>query len=178
MNHADHVRLLEKGVPAIGGRWADFGSGDGAFTLALADLLGPAGEIHSIDRDSRALARQKRRLAERFPETRLLTYVADFRQPLDLPSLDGLVVANALHFLAEKEPAVRSLSGYLRPDGRFIVVEYDTDSGNHWVPYPFSYRRWTELAASSGLGHTELLARAPSSFLGAFYAAVSLKGPG
>ena len=46
MNHEDHVRLLRKGIVEPGGVWADFGSGAGAFTLALADLLGT--EVLSI----------------------------------------------------------------------------------------------------------------------------------
>ncbi|MGD8807162.1 MAG: methyltransferase domain-containing protein [Chloroflexota bacterium] len=175
MNHEDHVRLLKKGIPAAGGVWADFGSGDGAFTLALADLLGPSAEIHSIDANAKALARQRRSLARIFPETNLTTYQADFSQPLELPELDGLVAANALHFLPDKEPVVRTLAGYLRPGGRFLVVEYDTDRGNRWVPYPFSYDSWLTIAGRCDLHQTELLARAPSSFLGRFYSAASFK---
>jgi precorrin-6B methylase 2 len=38
-----------------GGTWADLGSGGGAFTLALADLIGPQGVIYSMDRDRYAL---------------------------------------------------------------------------------------------------------------------------
>ena len=44
MEHPDHVALLRPGVPP-GGAWADIGAGEGAFTLALADLLGPGGSI-------------------------------------------------------------------------------------------------------------------------------------
>ncbi|TMD25838.1 MAG: class I SAM-dependent methyltransferase, partial [Chloroflexi bacterium] len=51
MNHEDHVRLLRKGIVEPGGVWADFGSGAGAFTLALADLLGTEGSIYSVDKD-------------------------------------------------------------------------------------------------------------------------------
>ena len=39
MNHDDHVRLIREGVLGGGIAWADLGSGSGAFTLALADLL-------------------------------------------------------------------------------------------------------------------------------------------
>ena len=51
MEHSDHVNLLRRGIPQTGGVWADFGSGTGAFTLALAELIQPIGMIISIDRD-------------------------------------------------------------------------------------------------------------------------------
>ena len=54
MDHRDHVNLLQAGIPAPGGVWADLGSGTGAFTLALADLIGPTGTIYSADQDAGA----------------------------------------------------------------------------------------------------------------------------
>ena len=54
MDHADHVRLLREGVTR-GGTWADLGAGTGAFTLALAELVGPSGEVIAVDRDRGAL---------------------------------------------------------------------------------------------------------------------------
>ena len=40
---------------------------------------------------------------------------------------------------------------YLKPEGRLIVVEYDTDSGNRWVPYPLSYAAFREIGTSRRL---------------------------
>ena len=51
MDHADHVALIRAAVTETGGTWADIGAGEGAFTLALADLLGPGGRIVAVDRD-------------------------------------------------------------------------------------------------------------------------------
>ncbi|MHB8645008.1 MAG: class I SAM-dependent methyltransferase [Thermomicrobiales bacterium] len=177
MNHTDHVALLRAGVGDRTGEehavWADLGSGGGAFTLALAELLGSGGVIHSVDRDRGALKEQERVMHARFPATQVQYHTADFTQPLDLPALDGIVIANALHFVPEKMAVVRQLRALLRPGGRLILVEYDTDRGNRWVPYPLSYSAWAALARSAGFTTTRLLATVPSRFLGAIYSAAS-----
>jgi hypothetical protein len=98
VDHADHVALLRPAV-AAGGTWADIGAGEGAFTLALADLLGAG--------------------------------------------------------------------------GRFVVVEYDTDRANPWVPNPFSYPAWERLATAAGLVETRRIGRVPSRFLDGIYSAES-----
>lgn len=174
MNHTDHVSLLRGGVPAPGGAWADFGSGTGAFTLALADLLGSTGAIYSVDKDASALAAQKQAMRRSFPSTAIHYLAADFTHPLSLPPLDGVVMANSLHFHRAKEPIVQLVRSYLKPGGRFILVEYDTDNGNHWVPFPLSYETWRRLASSCDMVDTRLLAAVPSRFLGRIYSALSL----
>src|SRR4249920_3236737 len=98
MDHRDHVGLLRAAVEP-GGTWADIGAGEGAFTLALADLLGTSGRIVAVDRDRRALERNAEAVKARFPALAIETLVADFQRPLTLPTLDGLVAANSLHFV-------------------------------------------------------------------------------
>jgi precorrin-6B methylase 2 len=173
MNHDDHVALLRGGVEATGGVWADFGSGTGAFTLALADLIGPAGVIYSIEQDRSALAQQAQALRERFPNVIVHDLLADFTRPIDLPALDGLVMANSLHFHRHHEPIVQRLKSYLRSQGRFILVEYNIEQGNSAVPHPVSYRMWEELAQRCGFTHTRLLKTRPSRFLKEIYSAAS-----
>ena len=174
MDHQDHVYLLENGVPeSDAGVWADFGSGRGAFTLALAELLGPDVVIYAVDKDRQALRQLERRMNSHFPNVTLHLHPDDFTHPLDLPTLDGIVMANALHFVQEKAPVVRQLRGYLKPEGRLLLVEYNTDRGNHWVPHPLSYPNWTALAKQCGFIHTQKLAFRPSRFLGEIYSALS-----
>lgn len=174
MDHRDHVRLLRDGIGSGQGVWADIGAGWGAFTLALADLLDVDARIIAVDRDAGALEALRRAMQARFPQRALEVMRADFTQPMALPSLDGIVMANALHFVRDKLPVLVRLRAYLRPGGRLIVVEYDTDRGNRWVPYPLTYPAWAALAERAGFAETHLLARAPSSFLGGFYAALAL----
>jgi ubiquinone/menaquinone biosynthesis C-methylase UbiE len=175
MNHADHVRLLRDGIHVPDGAWADLGSGHGAFTLALAELLGAQGRIYSVDLSVPALQAQQRAMRERFPHVMVDYRVADFTHRLDLPLLDGVIMANALHFVREKEPVLRLIQSYLKEDGRLVLVEYNTDRGNHWVPYPLSYPAWERVAQASGFVRTRLLYNVPSSFLGQFYSACSEK---
>jgi SAM-dependent methyltransferase len=179
VDHADHIGLLRDGVgDALGGTWADIGAGAGAFTLALADLLGRGATILAVDRDAGALRDAARAVAGRFPATHLETVVGDLERPLVLPPLDGLVAANSLHFIPRERQvaAVRHLATHLRSGGRFIVVEYDSDHGNPWVPHPFSVETWGRLAVEAGLTTPWVIGRVPSRFLGSIYAAVSELG--
>jgi ubiquinone/menaquinone biosynthesis C-methylase UbiE len=174
MDHADHVRLIRDGVPGGGLAWADLGSGEGAFTLALADLLGPDGFIHTIDRDRGAMQVQLQRLRERFPDVTVEPIVSDFTMLIALPPLDGIVMANSLHFVRDKRPVLDLVRGYLRPGGRLVLVEYGADRGNPWVPFPLSFNTWSKLSASAGFRETRQLATVPSRFLGSIYSALSI----
>jgi ubiquinone/menaquinone biosynthesis C-methylase UbiE len=175
VDHADHVRLIRDGVLGGGPIWADLGSGEGAFTLALADLLGPSGAIHSVDRDRGALEVQVQRLQRRFPDVPVAPVVADFTTPIELPELDGIVMANSLHFVRDKGPVLELVRGYLRPGGRLVLVEYGADHGNPYVPYPLSLATWARVAAAAGFRETRQLASVPSRFLGSIYSALSLR---
>ncbi len=175
MKHDDHVALLRDGISQPGGIWADFGSGSGAFTLALADLLGPGAEIYSLDLDRRALERQRAEMRQRYPKTNLNVIVADFTHAHELPPLDGIVMANSLHYQRDKDDVLALVFDYLKPGGRLILVEYNADRGNHWVPYPLSYPTWEALADRNGFVGTRLLAARPSRFLGEIYSSVTFR---
>jgi hypothetical protein len=56
-----------------------------------------------------------------------------------------------------------------------VLVEYDADAGNRWVPHPVSAQRWLALASQAGLSDTRIIGRVPSRFLDSIYAAVSLR---
>jgi SAM-dependent methyltransferase len=170
VKHADLVALIEDGVTERRGRWADLGSGEGAFTLALADLLGAGSHITAVDRDGGALRHVE---GDRFPGVEIETRVGDFTRALALSNLDGILMANSLHFVKDNALVLESVRKMLRPGGTLIVVEYGTDRGNPWVPHPFSYERWENMAAQAGFVKTRLLRTIPSRHLGSMYSAAS-----
>jgi ubiquinone/menaquinone biosynthesis C-methylase UbiE len=181
MDHRDHVNLLRSGISQPGGTWADFGSGGGAFTLALRELVGPDAEIFSIDQDAGRLREQERAFQQRFPQSQFPTshihfIRADFTRALELPPLDGLVMANALHYFKDKEKLLKHVRGFLKADGVLLVVEYNVDVGNPWVPHPLSFETFQKLAPRAGFSAPRLLATAPSRFLSEFFAAAARNG--
>ena len=82
-------------------------------------------------------------------------------------------MANSLHYVRDKQPVLESVRAMLKPGGRLIIVEYGTDRGNPWVPYPFTYTQWEKIAERAGFQNTRLLSTVPSRWLGTMYSAVS-----
>jgi ubiquinone/menaquinone biosynthesis C-methylase UbiE len=156
-----------------GETWLELGSGTGAFTLALAAVLGAGGTIHSIDSDRAALAMQARAVRSAVAPVRLDQRAADFTRPLGYGGMDGVLMANALHFVKDKASVLALVRSYLKPGGKFVLVEYDADRGNLWVPHPIGYTTWLAIAPTLGFSGARLLGRVPSRFLNAIYSSVS-----
>jgi len=171
MDHADHVALIREGVEGAGPRWLELGAGEGAFTLALADVLGAGGEIVALDRDRRALETARERVAAAFQATSLRVEVGDFMHALPPGPFGGVLAANSLHFVRDRRAVLAAIRHVLAPGGRLVVVEYDADRGNPWVPHPFSFETWRREAKGAGFDDPRLIHRVPSRFLGAIYAA-------
>jgi trans-aconitate methyltransferase len=166
MTHAEMVALLRDGVAVPGGTWADLGAGSGNFTRALRQLVGPQAVIYAVDRDAAALQGQ----------TDALVVRADFTQPLDLPPLDGILMANALHWIRQPAPLLVRLANRLRPAGSLLLVEYAVDAPRSYVPFPVPYARFETLAQAAGFTAVRQVGarRSPSSGI-TMYAAVAQK---
>lgn len=165
--------MIEKAVQPGSYAWADFGSGDGAFTLALRDLGGPEIEIFSVDTDRGRLSRQRTLFEQVYPDSRITFLKADFTEPLKLPPLDGILMANSLHYVDKQPDFLQRIRAYLKPAGKLLIIEYDTDTGNAYVPYPLSQKSLRLLAEHAGFTPPELLATTPSRYWGTMYAVLA-----
>jgi SAM-dependent methyltransferase len=197
MKHKDHINLLRPANLPSGGTWADFGAGTGAFTFALREIVGPDAFIYAVDRTRRDLEELRDDYHKRFGDiANLHLVVGDFSLPLDLPVLDGAIMANSLHYFKDADHPHKSGTGpddamsrlgehmhdkmellyyfrsFIKPGGTFLLVEYNVDSGNPWVPYPLSFSTWQKLAPQAGFSEPRLLTTHPSNFLREFYSAV------
>jgi SAM-dependent methyltransferase len=154
--------------------WADLGCGDGTFTLALADILASGSTIHAMDLDASAL----RRIPAAHKGVRIVTHRGDFTGVAwPFADLDGILMANSLHYISDQSAFIRSCERHMKPPHRFLIVEYDTTAANPWVPYPVSQIRLRALFEGAGYSSIRVLRSRPSVFRRApLYAAAIVGG--
>lgn len=141
--------------------WADLGCGTGTFTRALAECLAAGSTIHAMDRDASAL----RKIPSAHKGVRVKTHLGDFMgQPWPFADLDGILMANSLHYVENQPAFIRSCGAQMAPPGRFLIVEYDTNSANVWVPYPIGRARLTATFSAAGYSSIKVLHSRPSVF--------------
>lgn len=174
MKHEDAVELIADAVTGRDGTWADLGAGSGTFTRALAALLPAESRIYAIDRDPDAVAALSAWASAHATNVSALT--ADLTRALDLAALvgaplDGILLANALHFMRDSGNVLSRLVESLRPGGRVVLIEYDRRESSRWVPYPIPISALAALAAAAGLSSFTVVASRPSMYQGVLYAA-------
>ena len=131
------IALIKNGVEQNNQRqvWADLGAGKGAFTHALSTLLIEKSKIYAVDKDKQFLDQ-----ISLDPSVELVKLEQDFTERIYFDELlNGIIMANAMHFVEDKSSLIKSLRKNLLPEGRLIIVEYDIIQGNSWVPFPISF---------------------------------------
>jgi SAM-dependent methyltransferase len=132
--------------------WADLGCGSGTFTAALAHFLMKESIIHAVDRQLPASLHIDAPDGVRINGVQL-----DFvKEPLPFVQLDGIVMANALHYVKDKSAFIAKIQQALRPEGLLLIVEYNTDKPvPTWVPYPLSFSSLEKLFQQHGYRYIE-----------------------
>ncbi|HEY8893318.1 MAG TPA: class I SAM-dependent methyltransferase [Niastella sp.] len=145
MQLPEAISLIQKGIvpQSPPQTWADLGAGRGLFSDALLSLLPPGSIVHAVDINKRPKQQDN---------PSVIFHQADFaNDKLPLPALDGILMANSLHYVRDQAACINQLKTYLRNyTGVFILIEYDTDKGNEWVPYPISFVRAQKLFSDAG----------------------------
>lgn len=160
MQLSDAITLIQSAaIQEKPAGWADLGCGSGTFTRALASLLPVDSHIYAVDKT--------RQQIQPVPQKNVSIhfYKADFSKDL-LPfsSLNGILMANALHYVRDKMPLLKKLKKNLLPDGLFLIVEYDITQANPWVPYPINFTQLQQLFLDAGFTNCKKLGERPSVY--------------
>jgi SAM-dependent methyltransferase len=163
MELSEAIELIRPAHPVAqaSSRWADLGCGSGLFTGALASLLAPGSTLFAVDKLPVNIAPQLQPAGRVFRSLQL-DFVAD---PLPFSALDGILMANSLHYVRDKPALIGRLSDLLGPEGCFLIVEYDTDRPvAPWMPYPLGFEALRHLFAGAGFGLVHKSGERPSAF--------------
>ena len=169
--------LIEVAIPRGATTWSDLGAGSGTFTRALALLLGPGGYVYAVERDPAKVKVLQKLMHDAGGGANIVPVHADFTQPLELPELDGILLANALHYVpaGEQVRVLEAILGRIKEGGRIVIVDYDGRTPNQWVPFPVSIARFRDLAVQLGLTTATVVGGVPSAYGGTMYAAYAVK---
>ncbi|MGB3076692.1 MAG: methyltransferase domain-containing protein [Chitinophagales bacterium] len=152
----DHDALSKKTISA----WADLGCGSGLFTNALCGLLGHGCIVYAIDKNLNVLNTITSPTSVQIKKIK-----ADFiLDELPVPTLNGILMANSLHYVKDKKALLAKLQQYLKKDAVFLIVEYDTTVSNQWVPFPINFQALGTLFSASGYHAIQKIKEQPSIY--------------
>lgn len=132
------------GLVAQGDRVVDLGCGLGYFTLALAELVGPAGRVVAVDVQSEMLSRARRRAAKRGLEGRIAFHQCAPDELGLVGAFDFALAFWMLHEVPDRRRFLEQVRSSLRQEGHLLIAE---PKGH--VPLRL-FTRETQLAAEAG----------------------------
>ena len=174
MTHQEAFNFIKDIFSTPGETWADLGAGGGTFTLPISQLLGKSGKVFAIDINPNVLNINNANL--QLNRAEIVSIQADFTNDLELPLLDGIFMANALHFIKDQPDFLKQYIYKLKPQGKFVFVEYDHNQSSPWVPFPVPFQKLKEMVSGVSLTEAIEINRRPSLYgNGDLYLAIAKK---
>lgn len=127
----DPPRFLKRFGIQPGQTVLDLGSGPGFWTLPLAEIVGPAGEVWALDVSRELLDA----LAERKPPAHVRLLHSELPK-IALPdaTVDFAWIASVFHEVEPAEELAAELRRVVRPAGRVAVLEWRPDASGEGGP--------------------------------------------
>jgi SAM-dependent methyltransferase len=125
---------LERAQPRQGERVVDIGCGTGASAIALAEGVGPSGQVLGVDVSAPMLARAAERLPSGAPVKFVRADATTYR--FEPATFDLLFSRFGVMFFAEPARAFANLRTALKPSGRLAFACWRKFDENPWLQVP------------------------------------------
>jgi ubiquinone/menaquinone biosynthesis C-methylase UbiE len=110
---------------------ADLGAGTGTFSVPMAKAVAPDGRVYAneIDKGYFPIIELKAREAGL---TNIRTVLGEFTDPkLPAPDVDLGFMHDVLHHVEDRAGYLKNVARYLKPNGRFVIIDYRANQGPH-----------------------------------------------
>ena len=141
--------------------WAIYGNTSPEIVYALATKLSPNGHVHLVDKSKNKLAALKID-PKTMAEVSLLH--KDFTVAKLFDDLDGIVFPYSLHSVKNPLKVLAQTMLSTKPNGKIIVLDFETRRANPWIKYPIGYKRLAFLAKKLDLPEPKILSKNKSRF--------------
>jgi SAM-dependent methyltransferase len=110
---------------------ADIGAGTGLFEVPLARAVAPGGRIYAEDIDAGFFPTIRKRAADANVSNveAVLGTISDPQLPVR--NIDVALIHDVIHHIEKRAEYIGTLSRYLGPSGRIVVVDYEPGKGPH-----------------------------------------------
>ena len=133
------MEVLEAVGLEIGDIFLDAGCGDGYISIAASNLVGDQGKIYALDVYPESIENVKKEIEDKkLDNTHAILADISKNIPLDLDSIDIVLMANVLHgFVADEEveKVMSNIVEVLKPGGVLAVVEFRKLDGIKGPPF-------------------------------------------
>ena len=114
--------ILSPYVPP-GSTVIDVGAGMGYFSIPLARLVGPAGQVTAIDIQAKMLEALASRARRHGVSQRIKPYLANSGSLGNHPTADFVIAFWMVHEVPNKRAFLTEVYGFLKPEGVFLLAE-------------------------------------------------------
>jgi ubiquinone/menaquinone biosynthesis C-methylase UbiE len=110
---------------------ADLGAGTGVFSIPMARAVGPSGTVYAVEIEQGLVDHIAGKAREQ-QAPNVHAVLGRFTDPaLPASDVDVVFMHDALHHVEDRRTFLKNVAGYIKPGGRFAIVEFDPLSGPH-----------------------------------------------
>jgi ubiquinone/menaquinone biosynthesis C-methylase UbiE len=149
---------------------ADLGAGSGPFVVAFAKAVSPTGKVYAVEID-RGFFPYIQRKAQEAGVTNVQTVLGEFTDPkLPASDVDVAFLHDVLHHIDNRAVYLKSLSKYLKPSARIVVIDFNPAQSPHQdqPALQVSKQQATAWLADAGFKPVEEIALVPEKWFVVF----------